>query len=86
MVTGYELITVSGAYITADALVWRRYRARAPGMVERLLDDNPHLAKLHRESPFLPVGTNVRMPIDPDVLSGQPKSISFITLYGRSPA
>ena len=85
-VTGYELITVSGAYISADVLVWRRYRVRAPGVLERLLDDNPHLAKLHRESPFLPVGTNVRLPIDPEILAGRPKPVEFVTLYGRSRA
>ena len=85
-VTGHELMTVAGAYITADLIVWRRYRSPAPGILEQLLDDNPHLAKLHRVSPFLPVGTELRIPIDSEILAGRPRSTSFITLYGRSRA
>jgi phage tail protein X len=85
-VVGHELLTVAGAYVTADLLVWRRYRTSAPGIVERLLDDNPHLAKLHRESPFLPVGTELRIPIDPEILGGRPRPVEFVTLYGRSRA
>jgi phage tail protein X len=80
------LMTVTGAYLTADLLVWRRYRSPAPGILEQLLDDNPHLAKLHRVSPFLPVGTELRIPIDPEILGGRPRPVEFVTLYGRSRA
>jgi phage tail protein X len=81
--TSFDLITVSGDYVTVDDIVWRRYRNRAPGMVEAMLDVNPHLAKLHRVSPFLPVGTQLRIPIDPDILRGAPRPSETIQLYKR---
>lgn len=81
-VTGFELITVQGENITADLLVWRRYRRRAPGIVEHLLDTNPHLARVHREGPFIPVGVQVRIPIDPVMLAGAPKPVTTKTLWG----
>lgn len=84
-VVGYDLVTVSGDFVTADLILWRRYRNRAPKMLERLLDDNPHLAKAHRYSPFLPVGTQVRIPIDYDVLSGSPQVKNTIVLWGTTP-
>jgi phage tail protein X len=84
-VTSYDLVTVGSDYITADIILWRRYRNRAPGMIERLLDDNPHLAKAHRYSPFLPVGTQVRIPIDYEVLAGTPQVKSTIVLWGKTP-
>ena len=77
-VTGYELITVGSDWVTVDVIVWRRYRIYAPGIVERTLDDNPHLAKLHKTSPFLPVGTQLRVPIDPDILAGSPQPKTLI--------
>jgi phage tail protein X len=83
MITSYDLITVSGDYVTVDAVVWKRYHSRAPGMVEAMLDVNPHLAKLHRVSPFLPVGTQLRIPIDPDILRGTPRPSETIQLYKR---
>lgn len=72
-ISGYELMTVSGDGITADLIVWRRYRVRAPGILEALLDANPHLAGIHREGPFIPPGTQVRIPIDTELLSKGPK-------------
>ena len=77
-VTAYDYVTVQGDWITADLLVWRRYRIFAHGIVEMLLDVNPHLAKLHKVSPFLPVGTQVRIPIDYDILRGAPSSKTMI--------
>jgi len=84
-VSSYDLVTVSGDNVTADLILWRRYRNRAPGMVERLLDDNPHLAKCHQTSPFLPVGTQVRIPIDYEVLSGTPQRKNTVVLWGVTP-
>ena len=84
-VSSYDVVTVGSDYITADLILWRRYRNRAPGMIERLFDDNPHLAKCHRYSPFLPVGTQVRIPIDYDVLSGGPQRKSTVVLWGTTP-
>lgn len=86
MVTSYDLVTVGADRITADLIIWRRYRSRAPGMIERLLDDNPHLAKAHRYSPFLPIGTQVRIPIDYEILRGSPQVKSTVVLWGTTPA
>jgi phage tail protein X len=80
-IQGSDLITVQGAFITVDLLVWRRYRVRARGIVEITLDINPHLAALHRLSPFLPPGTQVRIPIDPDILRGAPHPTKTVQLW-----
>jgi phage tail protein X len=84
-VTSYDVVTVGSDYITADVILWRRYRNRAPLMVERMLDDNPHLAKVHRYTPFLPVGTQVRIPIDYEVMVGSPQPKNSIVLWGTTP-
>jgi phage tail protein X len=84
-VDGYELITVEGDYVNAYLLVWRRYKCPAFGVLERLLDDNPHLAKLHKEGPFLPVGTQVRIPINLQIMKGTPQLQNSVTLYQRLP-
>ncbi len=80
-ITSYELITVQGDYVTADLIVWRRYKVPAYGIVEAMLDINPHLSLLHVNSPFLPVGTQVRVPIDPDILAGRPQPLKVRTFY-----
>lgn len=72
-VTSYELIQVAGDFVTADDIVWRRYRCRSTGIVEKLLDANPQLSFVHRYTPFIPPGTYVRIPIDPDILAGKPQ-------------
>ena len=76
-VSGYEFVTVEADFITVYTVVWRRYRVVTPGVMERLLDDNPHLAKIHKTTPFLPVGTPIRIPIDLDILkrAPQPKTL-----------
>jgi phage tail protein X len=51
--------------------------------LEATLDSNPHLAKIHRETPFLPVGTQVRIPIDPDVFAGRPQPVVTSTIAGN---
>jgi phage tail protein X len=84
-VESYDLVTVGSDRITVDLIVWRRYRNRSPGMVERLLDDNPHLSKVHCFSPFLPVGTQVRVPIDYKILSGAPQVKETVVLWGNTP-
>lgn len=80
-VVGFELFKVAGDGITADLLVWRRYRKRAPGILEIMLDANPQLAYVHRFTPFLPVGLYVRIPIDPDLLGGKPQIKSTVNLW-----
>lgn len=71
MIVGYELYQVATEYVTADLIIWKRYRQPCPGVVEAMLDANPHLAFVHRTTPFIPVGVYVRVPIDPDLLMGR---------------
>jgi phage tail protein X len=72
-VQSFELVQIVGEGVTADLLVWRRYRRPAPGILEIMLDANPQLAYVHRFTPFLPPGIYVRVPIDPDILAGKPQ-------------
>jgi phage tail protein X len=72
MIIGFELIQIEGDFVSADMLVWHRYRQPARGIVEKMLDSNPQLALVHRTTPFIPPGTYVRLPIDPDLLAGLP--------------
>jgi phage tail protein X len=80
-VTGFELWQVAGDGITADLLVWRRYKQPAPGILEIMLDSNPQLAYVHRYTPFLPPGLYVRIPIDPDLLAGKPVPTGTSSLW-----
>ena len=82
-ITHYDYVTVQTDYVTADLIVWRHYRQRTRGVLEATLDSNPHLAKIHRETPFLPVGTQVRIPIDPDVFAGRPQPVVTSTIAGN---
>jgi hypothetical protein len=34
-IDGFEIMTVQGDFITADLIIWRRYRCRTNGAVER---------------------------------------------------
>lgn len=70
-ITGFELVVVTSDYVTADLMVWKRYRRPAPGIVEAMLDANPQLALIHQSTPFIPVGTYVRVPIDLSLMAGQ---------------
>lgn len=83
MFIGFDLVTVQGDNVTADLLVWRRYKMPTRGVLEAMLACNPHLSLLHKTSPFLPVGTQVRIPIDPDVLRGMPQATKTNYVYGR---
>lgn len=80
-VSSYDLITVQSNYVTVDSIVWKRYRVRAPGITELTLDVNPHLSRLHRTSPFLPLGTQVRIPIDNELLRGSPQPRDRVVLW-----
>ena len=80
-IDAYEILTVQGEFITADLIIWRRYRCRTYGAVEALLDVNPHLAEIHRTTPFIPPGTQVRIPINYDQLQGRPKPIERDALW-----
>lgn len=59
--TDTETIVVNGDAIPLDLLVWRRFKRRTPGVVERTLALNPGLAKL---GVMIPVGTSVVFPVD----------------------
>lgn len=55
-----ERYVVASEGLTLAGIVWNRYRASAPGVVEQALAVNRHLAALPAE---LPVGTVVDIPI-----------------------
>jgi hypothetical protein len=84
-ISSFELMVVQGDKITADMILWRKYRLPLAGLrlVEVFLDLNPHLAKLHRNSPFIPVGTQVRIPIDEDLLAGRPRPVKVVNVFGE---
>jgi len=72
-VDSWELYMISTEWVTIDMIIWKRYRNRAKGMVELMLDANPQLSWVHRTTPFIPVGVYVRVPvINALVLGKQP--------------
>ena len=73
-ITSFELVQVMTDYVTADLIIWKRYRQRAPAMLEIMIDANPQLSWVHRRSPFIPVGVFLRVPIDPSLILGKPIS------------
>lgn len=71
-VTTFEIQVIERDFVTCDMIIWQRYKQRAPGIVELMLDLNPQLARtVHKRSPFIPVGTYVRIPIDMDLIRGR---------------
>jgi phage tail protein X len=80
-VIGFEIHKILTDYVTADLIIWKRYRSYAAGMVELMIDANPQLAYVHRTTPFIPVGTYVRVPIDPSLILGKPQSMSQDSLW-----
>lgn len=80
-VIGFELHKIMSDFVTADLIIWKRYRARAPGMVELMLDANPQLAYVHRFTPFIPPGTYIRVPIDPALVLGRPPTLPQDSLW-----
>lgn len=80
-VDSFELVTVQKDFTRVDDLVWQFYRNRYPGLVEALLNFNPHLAKIHRWTPFIPVGIVIRMPINQALLSGKPQQAEKIVWW-----
>lgn len=53
--------TVQSEGLTLSLVVWRLFRRKPDGYVERVLDLNPGLADL---GPYLPVGTVIVFPLD----------------------
>jgi phage tail protein X len=80
-ITSFEMYFVQSEYVTVDLIIWKRYRNRCPGIVEKTLDANPQLSWGHRTSPFLPVGTFIRIPIDPVLILGKPAPIPTENLW-----
>jgi phage tail protein X len=81
-VTGFELVVVATEYVTADIIVWKKYRRPCPGIVEVMLDANPQLALVHRTTPFIPVGTYVRVPVDPALMAGKQPVMPVSSIWG----
>lgn len=80
-IAGFELHTVQTEYVAADMIIWKRYLGRARGMMELMMDANPHLAFVHRTTPFIPAGVIVRVPIDPSLMLNQPPSMPQDSLW-----
>jgi phage tail protein X len=80
-VTSYELWQVATDFVSADLMIWKLYRNFAPGMVEAFLDANPQLSHVHRSTPFIPPGTYVRIPINPSLKAGKPKTSPTVSLW-----
>lgn|GEM_PF-2137959 len=80
-IIGFELHRVASEYVTVDLIIWKRYRGRAEGMVELMLDANPHISHVHRVTPFLPVGVYIRVPIDPNLVLGRPAPLAQDSLW-----
>lgn len=59
--TTTETYVVESDGVMLDSMIWRRFHKPMPGLVERILVDNPGLAVL---GPLLPAGTSVIIPID----------------------
>jgi phage tail protein X len=78
----YETIVVKGEGITPSLLVWRRYKRRALGIVEQLLEMNPEVPGMLMQSPFLPVGTIIKVPIDQRILNGGPVTTATVKVWG----
>lgn len=47
--------------LTLSVIVWRLFKRKPLGYVERVLDRNPGLAEL---GPYIPVGTKIILPLD----------------------
>ena len=80
-VVGFELHKVTSDFVTADLIIWKRYRKQVDGILELMLDANPQIAYVHRTTPFLPVGVYVRVPIDPALVLGKPPSLQQDSLW-----
>jgi phage tail protein X len=78
----WEAVVIEGDNITPSLLVWRRYKRPAAGVLENMLDMNPDLIELLSQSPYFPVGAIVRVPIDQAAISGAPRSVKQVTLWG----
>jgi phage tail protein X len=80
-IVGFELHKIASDFVTVDLIIWKRYRSRAQGMVELMIDANPQIAYVHRTTPFLPVGVYVRVPIDPALVLGKPPTLPQDSLW-----
>lgn len=70
-----EKIVIEAEGMTLSRLIWRRFRTRKNGYLERVLAINPGVAK----SPYLPVGTVVSLPIGED--AEKPKRAEAVRLW-----
>lgn len=57
----FETYIVKGDKVPLDLIIWRRYKAMTPGLVEATYDLNKGLAQLGME---LPHNTIVSIPVD----------------------
>lgn len=59
--TVFENYVINGDQLPLDLIIWRRYKAMTPGLVEATYDLNKGLARLGM---FLPHNTGVSIPVD----------------------
>lgn len=56
----YQSLTVDGDKVPVDLIIWRKYRAQTPGLVEQVYNLNKGLADLGVN---LPHGADVTIPL-----------------------
>ncbi|TVR06618.1 MAG: phage tail protein [Salinarimonadaceae bacterium] len=56
-----KLVTIESEGLTVSLLVWRLFRRKPEGYVERVYEMNPGLADV---GPVLPVGIQIVFPLD----------------------
>jgi phage tail protein X len=70
-------ITIRSEGTTLSAVVWSFYRSTAPGLVERVMRDNPGTSD---NGVFLPIGTVVTLDLDLGATTPAPRKI--VRLWG----
>ena len=82
MALPYEFIAINGERMTPSQVVWQRYKRPYPLILGQFLDMNPELSVPLADSPFIPMGTVVKMPIDERLLAGKPAFQRTVRLSG----
>lgn len=70
-----EIVTVTGEGLTLSRLIWRRFKTRNVGYLEKVLDINPGIAA----APFLPVGAEIVLPVSEDII--KPDRVQAVRLW-----
>jgi phage tail protein X len=79
----YETVIIADDRLLPDALIWRRYKYPAPGATEMFLDINPHLRHALAQSPYLPVGVSVLIPVIASIVQRRPTEGKTVRPFGE---